>query len=505
MDAFDRVRPLVEACLLNAERLLDVAREAFKPGQNHIAYHLAALALEEVGKASIFTIDAIHDSRIGMGLADEDEKRPADWIEDHERKLFWALWLPRFGSRTMSVEEFRSFQEIARKIHDLRLATLYVSPETLGVEVTDRDVRSLIDLTAARLEMERAKEHQAPEPEVQADMEWFFRAVEHPLLKTLVLSRGSLDKLAEFNGDARNWIRWLRETVEEMNRLNRELAETELKRPTPEEKEASKPRWEITLRFKSSSHSIRPKPLAKWNEKVDSIKFYPTADKKELLVKMTLQKGVLVNALWNAGFHLSTLVILSLNIGTLGFFWWYLPSMTRKYYDKITDLENNNASLVLDTPSLEMNFGHRALKEPELINVSLVLGYLLRLDQKELVPFGRYFQVLGVIAKNDLLGNFHQPLMNELLETLKSALLTFGDWDGRSEAFDPAVEKVFETFGADFLKEVKDIIKLARECGKKPVPVPIDSVLKMKAFCETFFITRIKERVRKEIEAHKER
>jgi AbiV family abortive infection protein len=500
MDEFDRVRPLVDACLLNAERLLNVARDAYKPGQNHIAYHLAALALEEVGKASIFTVNAIHDSRVAMGLEDKDEKRPAEWIEDHERKLFWALWLPNFGSRTMSVEEFRSFQELARKIHGLRLATLYVGPESLGIEVTDQEVKSLIDLTEARLEMERANGRRAPEPEVQADLDWFFRASEHPFLKTVVFSRVSLDKLAELDGDSRKWVRWMRETVEEMNRMNRELAETELKRVAPGEAEARQPRWEITLRFKSSSHSIRPKHLAKWNDNVDSVKLYPTADKKELLVKLTLQKGILVNALWNAGFHLSTLLAVSFNIGALGFFWWYLPSVTTKYYDKILDLENN-ANLVLDTPSLEMNFGHRALKEADLINVSLVLGYLLRLSPEQFLPYGRYFRALGVLAKNDLLGQFHQPLMIELSEAMKAAFIAHGDWDGKPETFDAALDMAFGSFGSDFLTEVKGTLQLAKESGEKQTSASIDAVLKMKTFCDTYFLTRIRDRVKKEMES----
>jgi hypothetical protein len=334
---------------------------------------------------------------------------------------------------------------------------------------------------------------------VQADLDWFFRANEHPFLKTVVLSRGSLDKLAEFGGDSRKWVHWLRETVERMNRTNRELAETELKRIAPGEEEAQQPRWEITLRFKSSSHSIRPKPLAKWNEKVDSIKFYPTADKKELLVKLTLQKGILVNALWNAGFHLSTLVAASLNIGAFGFFWWYLPSVTTKFYDKILDLENN-ANLVLDTPSLEMNFGNRALKETELINVSLVLGHLLRLSPEQFLPYGRYFRALGLLAKNDLLGQFHHPLMIEFSEALKAAFTAYGDWDGKPETLDAAVDRVFGSFGSDFLTEVKRTLQLANESGEKQTSVPIDVVLKMKAFCDTYFVTRIRNRVKNEME-----
>lgn len=498
MDEFEKIQPLIRACLENSESLLNSAKEVIKPGQHHIAYHLAALALEEIGKASLFRINAATKTITSKGLGEDDSKNPLDWIDDHERKLFWALWLPNFGSHDMSVEQFREFQALARQIHELRLATLYISPDPTGARINDEDVTNLIRLTGARLEMEK-QEKRAVDPAVQADLEWFFRATEHPFLKTVVMSAGSVAKLTEFMGDSRKWVRWLRETVEEMDRANRELAEAELQRPAPGEKEARKPRWEMTLRFKSGSHSIRPKPLAKWNGYTTWLKLYPTDDKKELLLKMTLPKGFLVNSLWDAGLHLSTLFILSLNIGAFGFFWWYLPSVVDKYYEKIVDLENG-ANLVLDTPSLQLNFGRRALNEAELLNVRAVLGHLLQVPNEQSLPYRRYFWALGLLAKSDLLGQLHHHALIEFSEALKVALTTFGDWDGKPDTLETGIDSVFGRFDEQFRTEVKRMLLLARDAAEKQTSVSTDDVIKMKAFCDTYFVIRLKRQREKDKE-----
>lgn len=62
MTDIEAIIPLVQACISNAESLLNSAKEISKPGRNHIAYHLAALALEEIGKASILVARSVRDT-----------------------------------------------------------------------------------------------------------------------------------------------------------------------------------------------------------------------------------------------------------------------------------------------------------------------------------------------------------------------------------------------------------------------------------------------------------
>jgi hypothetical protein len=85
--------PAIEACL---EKLITAAKASALPGSYHIAFHLATMALEEIGKSSMIFIDAIDHKPVG---GDEETNTPLKWVDDHERKLFWAIWLPLPGSR----------------------------------------------------------------------------------------------------------------------------------------------------------------------------------------------------------------------------------------------------------------------------------------------------------------------------------------------------------------------------------------------------------------------
>ncbi len=68
-------------------------------------------------------------SAINPRPAEEGEQLgPIKWIDDHERKLFWTIWLPRH-------EHLRDWKTIpesldfARTIHENRLQSLYVDPD----------------------------------------------------------------------------------------------------------------------------------------------------------------------------------------------------------------------------------------------------------------------------------------------------------------------------------------------------------------------------------------
>jgi hypothetical protein len=56
---------------------------------------------------------------------DEDQISPK-WIEDHERKLFWALWTPSIAAGKLTGKFIQELQALARQIHERRLASLYV-------------------------------------------------------------------------------------------------------------------------------------------------------------------------------------------------------------------------------------------------------------------------------------------------------------------------------------------------------------------------------------------
>lgn len=223
---------IMAACLSNAEELLNASKVVAQSGSNHIAYHLAALALEEVGKASMIFMSSLRDP------TEEEKKRPIDWIDNHERKLFWALWSLRFDSDEPT-KGIKQALDIARIIHQTRLAAMYVElgdPDA-RTRIDAEQVRNLINLAEAQLELQKLKKPRDLSDELKSDMEWFFAASENPQLRAIIFSKESFEKQAEFETEPIQWLRWLKATIEEWERSSQELTRREINRVPPEGEE----------------------------------------------------------------------------------------------------------------------------------------------------------------------------------------------------------------------------------------------------------------------------
>src|SRR5262249_31865734 len=99
----------IQACFENARDLLRAAKRVLDDEKlPNIAFHLAILALEEVGKAALL-------GARGVAHSVEDETDFADnRLDDHVFKLFWALWTPSFARGNVSKEEFENLRGMAR-------------------------------------------------------------------------------------------------------------------------------------------------------------------------------------------------------------------------------------------------------------------------------------------------------------------------------------------------------------------------------------------------------
>jgi AbiV family abortive infection protein len=176
-----------------SEDLVDAIRDpnrTVRPtlaGSYHIAFHLATMALEEIGKSSMIFLDAIDRKPLPP---DEEAKTPLKWVDDHERKLFWAIWLP--GRENLrDWHTIPAAMEFARGIHKDRLDTLYIDPSNLnGPIISAKRAMSIIAAAEARLNMERLKEFREMGNDEQDLMHWFFAAMDDPRLKPMIFSKG---------------------------------------------------------------------------------------------------------------------------------------------------------------------------------------------------------------------------------------------------------------------------------------------------------------------------
>ena len=176
------VEPLLEACLRNVEQFIASAKAVLSvPGSNHIAYHLAVLSLEEDRKVHANLSRSAGSEDDFPRHPDEEVRSPLEWLEDHERKIFWAVWLPTLGA-TLDWRTIPACMELAKEIHLKRLHSLYFHPRFPDAQqkITGEELNRLLSLAELRLTMEQAKEYRELSDVDKADLQWFFAASRDP-------------------------------------------------------------------------------------------------------------------------------------------------------------------------------------------------------------------------------------------------------------------------------------------------------------------------------------
>jgi AbiV family abortive infection protein len=489
MLTLEEAKALIEKCLANAEDFLNSAKDIQKAKRNHVAFHLAALALEEIGKASMLVVE------IGRPLVEPDEDSdqwPSDRFEDHRKKLFWAIFTPSMDAGLVSPESFNELKDFANEVHWTRLASLYVDPnrETPQSQVSDEHLENLINLVGSRLELEKLRQLKEPNATARELLNWFVTASHDPQLQAFVFGEQSRSKLTELKGDAIQWIGWLRDQIKAAEIAGREIMERELKRSEPTGAYANKPKWKLKTRYFSLTHITRPKQLAKWNDGVVGIKLFPTNDRMELLVEFTLAAKVPVASVWHAGVNMSSMFITALNIGTNGYFWRHRPLSFSSYFDQIVDLENN-ATVKAEVFSMQLKFQPRGLKFQMLTDVGLVFGHLIRQIKHKPECYSRYLNGVALIAKTDVFGDATTLAFMEFAKVLRTALIYYEDWDGDESTIEDIAPTMILPFftNDDVLTEFKLLIQAAKAIERKDPPgrtITLDEVFKFKVFCDLY-------------------
>lgn len=400
-DDSDEVNKIIQACYSNAESFIEAAKLLKKPKMNHIIFHLAGLALEEVGKASLIA------SRFTVEHSLPSQKDINWGLDDHIKKLFWAFWGASFAKEKITKEQIEDYQGLARIIYQKRLDTLYTNPDLASpVVLPDQDVDDILGLAEARLNLNRNYGGiNLDEPNIDKNkLKWFLESTEDPEKRKLIFGSKSLDKLVEL-GDSNKWIEWMFEQFEEANVEAQIKAINELTRKKPEDDEAGIAKWEMTFILQSDSHSIRASALNEWNQRLDPIKL-GYKDSRNLTCKITLPKALLGPRVWSVGLERAQELIIALNIASAGFIFWQIPKDLDKFYEKIIDLEAGQEVIIAPKKKLQLDWQSQrlTLSKDVLDKALLVLGFLWqRRKEKKLHPIlNSYYSGLTFLAKTDL-------------------------------------------------------------------------------------------------------
>jgi AbiV family abortive infection protein len=487
----------MQACVDHARALLDSAKAVRAAGHHNIAFHLAALVLEEIGRRELIAVQALASQR----------PDPPAWPErhgqDHIKKLFWCFFGGSFVHEDISGKRLEEFSALAESIHETRLAGLYVDTAEDGISiprqaVTPEECNRLINLATARLgmaESEKRRTHiAADEVELQT---WFLTAAEDPEKTRLIFSKSALAKLGELK-DAKAWALWLKEQFDSADAAARAAVEAELKRSRNLPGKGTKNKWKIRVRILGASHSIRPKALSAWNRQVEWIKLV-SVGKRELIVELILKDNISVEALWWFGRGLARHFVVALNIGTMGFWWWRLPEQVSRYYESIEDLEKKMKIFVERSPALTMDWGeNRVLTAEDLQRVAACMAALPSPDQRDRHKAYNYYTAgLTFLSLNDIHWQCESNVFGNFLECLKAMMEESGDWKPEI-SFSEAMLRFLD----DMFPGMEERGRIAELCARfeaknlEGIAVTLRDAVFMKLFCDAYFMRGAKQKPR---------
>lgn len=494
-----------EACLANAEALLDTAERELNNNVYHICFHLALLAFEEIGKTVLATINHVTSS------AKDNEGDLVGAMDDHVKKIFWALWGGGFlRNEKFSKTEIESSKHLAVMLHEDRLSTLYTdekNPVPIKDRMSQEGAERIIELTRARLKLEQANEIVELDASDIQNLTWYFNSMEDIEMRKQMFSRPSLDKFAEL-GNGKEWIKWLKETFDKHNEEMRMLAEKEINRKRPAEEDRFKPKYKLRIRIQTPSHSIRNNAFTKWNEGVNDIKIYKSdrkdakrLTKGEIYIDFSLPKGLHPGDVYHHGLFISKTTVISLNIATLGVFWWNVQKDIDKYYEEILDLETDPTGktglTIAPHKRLHVDFDSAKfiLDEKSMTNVYHVFAFLFH-ESKRLETFlNGYAMALAIFSKTDIHLSLEVNSFDEFYKALQEAMKTLGDWDGVID-FKEAVKIQFKKIGdmTDLEKTLDLGLKLHLDTErKKHHPITLTEVVAIKIYCDYYIQLKAKE------------
>jgi AbiV family abortive infection protein len=222
----EKLLAALDACVVHARDLVESAKLVQRSGRANIAYHLATLALEEMGRRELFQIQA--------AAASVGDVPPwqTNATQDHVQKLFWCFYGMGRVQDIIDQQQFFEKREAAADIHAIRLLGLYVENADSGLNVPSKAITtkqsesliSLAELLATNAESATPREA-IPKEEIDLQI-WFLSAFDDPDKRKRILTKQSFENLKSLN-DVVAWTRQVKTEIEQDDAELRALAEKE--------------------------------------------------------------------------------------------------------------------------------------------------------------------------------------------------------------------------------------------------------------------------------------
>lgn len=487
----------VEGCIDNARELQRAATTSLAAKHYNVAYHLAVLSLEEVGKAGLIGANAIRSK------ADNPKD---DWLKDkladHAFKLFWAFWTVESSFEKLLPDSFKDAQAMGKSIHKLRMDGLYAAED--GVKpITKEQAESMVKMAEARLALDNSADALTKiRPEGLDDLSWFIKAMDDPELRPYIFSKEAFTEYSKV-GDIPSWTKWLRGWIAEEQLKMQQMLKAEMEREYPAKEEQFEAKWKVRFKLVSSGVTILSTPVFnEWNKRVDRVKFTVVKDHKEkgeLIVDLILPKVIHLQHVYEVAHQEMIRVILMLNIATFGFFWWYslLPYINK--FEFIEDLEKKQRiGMEAQNPYVHVWKKNESRRKMTMDDVDRMLWCYLSLPRVDepigRTHFGYYMRAMVMYSKHEselpLLINAGMDFLTCLYESFRA----YGEIETRSDMS----KLFFERFGdmldeedtANF-KAVLDPYSAGDDPGAAKM-MKSDITTKLKIFCDQYLLKQFK-------------
>ncbi len=456
---------------------------------NHLVFHLCVLVLEEIGKIFISFQNFSSDD------SDKEEKLKIP-LDDHVKKLFWAIWGPSFMEEKISQQQLNEIKGVATRLHDKRLNVLYtdvLDTCKLSEKITDNEVTALVRFTKARLDFAKVEGDVDENYELSAEMAWFLKTTEIPHKRLFIFGDNSQDKLIEF-GEVYKWIIWLKEHFSKEENSLKEILNDEVKRERILNKNHIVPKWKMKFSFVSQSHSIRQNVLNLFNEKHPFIKLSKGNGNHTIIVETTFGDNVSIVDLWGHGIVFGKLFVAALNVASNGLIYWNISTDIDKYYEKIWDLENKKelSARLENAFRIKWEDERLVLTEEHLYLAMMVHEYFyLVCNEKGLEPVDDYISALGMMAKTDIHLRLEKEAFIKFYTSFISALRQNENVDADSDFKELGYEQIAGMIkGRTEFDKVMDIGKnLIHNKENYSVNITLTEVIGIKMYSGIYLMT----------------
>jgi AbiV family abortive infection protein len=458
--AISRARRVRQLCLKHASDLVEAAERVLAGrGYPNIAFHLGLLALEEVGKAELVLSEAL------VGDLSNSDTAPKK-LDDHVWKLNWAIWSYAMGGGKLEAAELERSRELARSLHEERIAALYVDHTAEPANsmpprrrISRKRATAVIALAKARIEIENLRKlRRNTRPNTQ--LTWFIGLLSDEGSKRRIFSPEFISKLNDLNGDAGAWLTWAQQRFREIAEEEEAYTQRELARNPKNPRE--RPKWRIKVRLFTRYLTVRAKVLNYWNDRVPFAQLRYSKP-QELLLEIELSERILVQNVWNTTLSAIQKLFVMLNIGTRELVWYELPRAVSRFYESLEDLDAPKGMGIdlarSDVPGREHQ---RALNEGDLRVALHCFLVFSRLPNAEAEPiFKPYLGGLMFLAKSDVFFQIEHQAREEFITAVRAACAHYDGWDPRGQvslraALDASLTSVGDQMSRSELLQVID-------------------------------------------------